>query len=44
MLIVQMEIVVWWVDPVSWKAEWKYATTTSGEQCVMIPGAVLMLM
>ena len=28
----------------SWRAEWKCATTTSGGQCVMIPGAVLMLM
>ena len=44
MLTAQMETFVWWVDPVSWRAEWKCATTTSGGQCVMIPGAVLMLM
>ena len=39
-----METFVLWVDPVSWRAEWKCATTTSGGQCVMIPGAVPMLM
>ena len=37
-----MVMFVWWEAPISTKVEWKYALTTSGEQCVMMVGAVLM--
>ena len=39
---VLMEMFVWWEGPISMRAEWSYASTTSGGQCVMMAGAVLM--
>ena len=33
---------VWWEAPINMRAEWKYASMTSGGQCVMMAGAVLM--
>ena len=37
-----MEMFVLWEAPISMKVEWKCASMTSGEQCVMTAGAVLM--
>jgi len=37
-----MVMFVWWEAPISMKVEWKYASTTSGGQCVMMVGALLM--
>ena len=39
---VPMEMFVWWEVPISMKVEWSYASMTSGGQCVMMAGAVLM--
>ena len=39
-----MVMFVWWVAPIGMKVEWRYASMTSGEQCVMIPGTALMLL
>ena len=39
-----MEMFVWWEAPVSMRAEWRCASMTSGGQCVMTPGTVLMLL
>jgi len=33
----------WWEAPISMKVEWRCASTTSGEQCVMTPGILVML-
>ena len=37
-----MEMFVWWEGPIRMRAEWSYASTISGGQCVMMAGAVLM--
>jgi len=37
-----MEMFVWWEVPISMRVEWRCALMTSGEQCVMMGGAVLM--
>ena len=37
-----MEMFVWWEVPLSMKAEWSCALTTSGELCVMTTGTTLM--
>ena len=39
---VLMEMFVWWEAPISMRVEWRSASMTSGEQCVMTAGAVLM--
>ena len=39
-----MEMFVWWEDPISMRVEWRYVSTTSGEQYVMTVGAALMLL
>ena len=39
-----MEMFVWWEAPISTRVELKYASITSGGQCVMMTGAVLMLL
>ena len=39
-----MEMFVWWEDPISMRVEWKCASMTSGEQCVMTVGIALMLL
>ena len=39
---VPMEMFVWWEVPISMKVEWRCASMTSGGQCVMMAGAVLM--
>jgi len=39
---VLMEMFVWWEVPISMRVEWRCASMTSGEQCVMMAGAVLM--
>ena len=35
---------VWWEAPISMKVEWKCASMTSGEQCVIMAGTGLMLL
>ena len=37
-----MEMFVWWEALINMRVEWKCASMTSGGQCVMIAGAVLM--
>ena len=37
-----MVMFVWWEVPISMRVEWRCASITSGGQCVMIAGAVLM--
>ena len=44
MATVHMEMFVWWEAPISMKVEWRCASMTSGGQCVMTPGTVLMLL
>ena len=39
---VLMEMFIWWEVPISMKVEWKCASMTSGGQCVMMAGTVLM--
>ena len=39
-----MEVFVWWVVQISMKAEWRCALMTSGGQCVMMAGTVMMLL
>ena len=39
-----MEMFVWWEAPISMRVEWRCASMTSGGQCVMTPGAALMLL
>ena len=39
-----MEMFVWWEAPMSMRVEWRCASMTSGGQCVMTPGTVLMLL
>ena len=39
---VLMVMFVWWEAPISMKVEWRYASMTSGGQCVMMAGALLM--
>ena len=40
---VHMEMFVWWEALISMKVEWRCASMTSGGQCVMTTGVVLML-
>ena len=37
-----MEMFVWWEAPISTRVEWRCALTTSGGQCVMTAGTMLM--
>ena len=37
-----MVMFVWWEAPISMRVEWRCASMTSGEQCVMMVGAALM--
>jgi len=39
-----MEIFVWWEAPISMRVEWRCVSTISGEQCVITPGILLMLL
>ena len=39
-----MEMFVWWEAPISMRVEWRCASMTSGGQCVMMAGALLMLL
>ena len=39
-----MEMFVWWEAPIAMRVEWRCASMTSGEQCVMTPGTALMLL
>ena len=39
---VLMVMFVWWEAPISMRVEWRCASMTSGEQCVMTVGALLM--
>ena len=41
---VLMEMFVWWEALISMKVEWRCASMTSGGQCVMTAGTVLMLL
>ena len=41
---VHMVMFVWWEAPISMRVEWRCASMTSGEQCVMTPGTALMLL
>ena len=34
----------WWEAPISMRVEWRCASMTSGGQCVMTSGTVLMLL
>ena len=38
-----MVMFVWWEAPISMRVEWRCALMTSGGQCVMTSGGVLML-
>ena len=40
--IVPMVMFVWWEAPISMRVEWRYASMTSGERCVVTAGTVLM--
>ena len=40
--IVPMVMFVWWEARISMKVEWRCVSMTSGEQCVMMAGALLM--
>ena len=42
--IARMVMFVWWEAPISMRAEWRCASMTSGEQCVMTSGTTLMLL
>ena len=37
-----MVMFVWWEAPISMKVEWRCVSMTSGGQCVMIAGTVMM--
>jgi len=37
-----MGMFVWWEVPIPMRVEWRCASMTSGEQCVMTVGTVLM--
>ena len=37
-----MEMFIWWEAPISMRVEWRCASMTSGGQCVMTAGTVLM--
>ena len=37
-----MVMFIWWEAPISMRVEWKCASMTSGGQCVMMAGTVLM--
>ena len=39
---VHMVMFVWWEAPISMRVEWRCASMTSGGQCVMTAGTVLM--
>ena len=39
---VLMVTFVWWEDPISMRVEWRCASITSGEQCVITAGTFLM--
>jgi len=39
---VLMEMFVWWEALISMRVEWRCASMTSGEQCVMTAGTVSM--
>ena len=39
---VLMVTFVWWEDPISMRVEWRCASITSGGQCVITAGTVLM--
>ena len=39
-----MEMFVWWEAPISMRVEWRCASMTSGEQCVMTSGTTLTLL
>ena len=39
-----MEMFVWWEAPIGMRVEWRCASMTSGEQCVMITGTALTLL
>ena len=39
---VQLVIFVWWVEPMSWRVEWKCAMRTFGGLYVMTCGIALM--
>ena len=41
---VPMVIFVWWEAPISMRVEWRCASMTSGGQCVMTSGTVMMLL
>ena len=40
---VLMVMFIWWEAPISMRVEWRCASMTSGEQCVMTTGTALML-
>ena len=42
MEIVHMVMCVWWEAPISMRVEWRCALMTSGGQCVMTTGTLLM--
>ena len=39
-----MVMFVWWEAPISMRVEWRCASMTSGEQCVMTIGTAQMLL
>ena len=39
---VLMVTFVWWEDPIGMRVEWRCASMTNGELCVMMAGTVLM--
>ena len=41
---VLMVMFVWWEAPISMRVEWRCASMSSGEQCVIPPGTALMLL
>ena len=41
---VRMVMFVWWEAPINMRVEWRCASMTSGGQCVMTCGTVLMLL
>ena len=43
-VFVHMEMFVWWEAPISMRVEWRCASMTSGELCVMTSGTILMLL
>ena len=42
--IVPLVMFVWWEVPISMRVEWRCASMTSGVQCAMMVGALLMLL